>query len=82
MRQAYRSVELTVVAVQWDGDNYDEIVDFIGSDNVVHVDGEFQVRISGGRWENLSPGWWITRHSDGDIHVASPGAFARLFTPF
>ncbi len=81
MSQAYKSAELTVVAVQWDGNNYDEITDLTGPDNAVHVDGEFQVRLGDGRWESLFPGWWVVKHPDGGLQVASKAAFAKLFIP-
>jgi hypothetical protein len=77
----YATRELTVEAVQWTGDNTEQVRAFAGDRFLFADGGRVWVRLSHGPWE-LCPRDWVTREPDGPgLWVHSEGAFASLWEP-
>lgn len=82
----------TVTAIQWTGDNADEIQDAMGEDHFdPHGEGEnpddpdalasIRDDYRGGSWYPLTTGDWILRDDAGDWHACSDHRFAAAYKP-
>lgn len=82
---AYRKRPVIVEAIQWTGDNYAEIVDFLGDD---HFGGAMQgpgfneifvITLEGSIRASLND--WIIRGTKGEHYPCKPDIFAEVYEP-
>lgn len=70
----------SIQAVQWNGNNYYDILGIAGKDRSTPAHaGRMFVQVTGGAWVELCPGYWVSRGDDGEIRVHSDEAFNWLF---
>lgn len=82
----FRSKAAEVEAVQWTGDNNDEVLDWMGEQYADRTDLRPQYRAlwceKADRWVNIEPGDWIIREPDGDgFYPCKPDIFASRWEP-
>lgn len=84
----YRRIPTTMEAVQWTGDNYDEIREWSwdGKTNQVALlddePGTLMVYISvEDQWVKVRRGWWIIKGVAGEFYPCADDVFARSWEP-
>ncbi len=84
--QRFRKKPLVIEAVQWQGTNAHEIIDWLdargGFDNYgVHLaeDGTSIKTLEG--WMTVTPGDWIVRGVKGELYPCKPDIFAASYEP-
>lgn len=79
MIKAFVKKPVKVQAVQWTGDNYEEIADFIGGVRYIyHLNDEYIISYQK-RDHCLRNGDWIIREVNGDIHRCDPDIFEKTY---
>jgi hypothetical protein len=74
----YESVSHRLKVLSWSEATVEELVEFVGEDNVHPIPGGVQVRNAEGRWETLGSGWLVTLTDAGQRIVMSSGALDGL----
>jgi hypothetical protein len=75
----YRKKPIVIDAMQWTGDNQDEVLKFIGGDHWWDQDGPILV-MSGGVGEvRAEIGDWIIRGVNGEFYPCKPDIFAWTY---
>lgn len=81
----YRTSPVTVEAIEWDGTNVQEVLDFVAT-SMARV--QITIDLSGRLlWDDgahlfpLTVGDWLVRHDDGMVHLCSNRSFRRLYEP-
>lgn len=82
MIKTFAKKPIKVQAVQWTGDNYEEIADFVGGiRSVYHLNDEYIIisyqTLKGDHC--LRNGDWIIREVNGDIHRCEPDIFEKTY---
>jgi hypothetical protein len=74
----FRKKPVVVEAVQWGGDNYDEVGDFMGLTATCQVDDDFLIPTLEGDMR-ASPGDWIIKGVAGEFYPCKPDIFAATY---
>lgn len=81
----YRKKPIVIEAVQWTGDNYAEVLDFVGDAvKVTGAMGELAIRTLEDGLDGLakhvaSPGDWIIKGVAGEFYACKLGIFALTY---
>lgn len=81
MIEEAETVRLAVRAAVFTGSNQDEIRAFIGAENVITDGARLQIRLSGGTWQDIHPGWRAMVFEDGEIGICSERSYIRHYKP-
>lgn len=73
----YRKKPVTIEAIQWDGDNLDEVREFVGDSLVVNDEGVF-IETLEGRME-ASPKDFIIKGVHGEFYPCKPDIFWKTY---
>jgi hypothetical protein len=77
MDNLYQTRPVQLTAVQWTGDNLEEVTVFAGASRINYAKDILQVRVTDGRWLSIIPGWWIAR-LDSNLGVHSDTTFSSF----
>lgn len=77
MIKNYRKKPVVIQAVQFTGENYEEIEAWCGG-NVFHVGNEILIVTLEGTM-TAPPGWWIIRGVVGEFYPCDPEVFAQTY---
>ena len=79
---AYRKKPVEIAAIQWDGQNYGDVRDFVGEklDTAWSVGGYCFINTLEGRM-NAAPGDWIIRGVAGEFYPCKPDIFEATYEP-
>ena len=73
----YRKKPVVIDAMQWTGDNKDEVLEFIGGDHWWDQDGPILVTLEGEMRAEV--GDWIIRGVKGEFYPCKPDIFAWTY---
>lgn len=60
-------------ATQFDGHNFDEVIELVGEENILEIwHGEPVIDLGGGNQDTLHIHWWVSKR-DGSLVVSSRG---------
>lgn len=74
----YRKKPVVIEAVQWTGENYDEIGDFMGVSATCQIDDDFVIPTLEGEMR-ASPNDWIIRGVNGEFYPCKPDIFEKTY---
>jgi len=76
----YRKKPVVIEAVQWNGENHDEIADFMGEFRIPVFSRCFEIQTLEGSMTAI-PGDWIIKGIRGEFYPCKPDIFAATYEP-
>jgi hypothetical protein len=74
----FRKKPVVIEAIQWTGDNYDEVGDFLGLYATAQVDDDFIIPTLEGEMR-AAPGDWIIKGVKGEFYPCKPDIFEETY---